>query len=898
MKKILSAVFGLAVLAAGASDRVDWFKDDDGVTVKGAVVRPDPAGTEKEIVARVTKTLFAAEDAQPFAKLLLLPVPKEAAGAAEANAALAKLPGSLHRDWEWSDVEWVADESALAARIVAAKGPKPVVTSLDGAWKFRREILVKPDGTETDPGTGWETVEVPHDWAIRSPFPPNGPVGSGKLPWQGTGRYRRSFEVSDAVFAECGRGGKVYLEFDGAMARPEVFVNGTKAGGWNYGYMSFVVDATPFVKAGANELEVFCDTRRHRSRWYPGGGLYRSVRMKALPREHVVPYSLAVTTPVATKEKAIVRVRYTSSVRGPVEYCFNVVNPRLWDVDDPHLYELDVLGEKVRYGIRRIEWTADDGFHLNGRRVQLYGVDLHADMGPLGMAFNRSVMRRQLQVMKDMGANALRTSHNAPDPQVLDLCDEMGILVWNECFDKWNGTAGRYDDPARRDVESVEDYVGPNLVQFVKRDRNHPCVIAWSQSNEIAPANAKNPAGLTRARCALFRKMMLAEDDTRPIGCGNVGHGCCPSFLTRDLHADLDITGWNYGAAYRRIHGIYPKMPLVYTESASAVSAFGAYENPPANGRHDWPAEEGVVSAYDHNAGPDIPDVEFERMEQDRYCAGEFVWTGIDYLGEPYPYTVNQIGKARNVPVERLARSSYYGICDLNAYPKDRYWLYRSYWKPDAFTLHVLPHWNWAGREGTNVPVYVYTNGDEAELFLNGRSLGRRRKGEVQKADPTKKDFRGNRYYEICDKYRLRWLDVPYEPGELKVVAYRKGAKLGEKVVRTAGKSVRVQVTPEQTKLPADGKTVVFAAVDLVDAAGVRDPLATDRIAVKVEGPGDLLSVSNGDARDLTSFVNFDSYPLYYGKAFVTLRRRAGQTGRVTLTVSCAGREPARVVFE
>lgn len=866
----------------------------DGAPMKGIVLRiaADAKTSPDKLSADLRRLLAGIDGRQPWAETLLLPVVADKDRAAALNARLEADLASWAKGWQRTSVTWVGDAAQLDARKADVIGATPRIASLDGVWQFRREIVVEAGVEKTNAAPAWTAVEVPHDWSIRDPFPPDGPSGSGKLSWGGTGRYRRTFEVSAAEIAACAKGGRVYLQFDGAMARPEVFVNGRKAGGWDYGYMSFTVNATDFVRTGSNVLEVFCDTRPHKSRWYPGGGLYRSVRLKVMPRDHVVPDSIAITTPVVTKERATVRVSYVSSLRGPDEYEFEVESPRLWDVDDPHLYTLELLGETFRYGIRTARFTADDGFHLNGRRVQLKGVDLHADMGPLGMAFNRSVMRRQLAIMKEMGANALRTSHNAPDPQVLELCDEMGILVWDECFDKWEGTASRYD------WENVEEFIGRNLVAFVKRDRNHPSVVAWSQSNEIVPANGASPWGLTRGRHALFRRMMRAEDETRPIGNGNVTHTMFPRLRTTDIHADLDITGWNYGACYREIRAKYPEMPLVYTESASAVSSFGAYENPPAGNQHDWPVTVGDISAYDHNCGPDIPDVEFDRMETDRYVAGEFVWTGIDYLGEPFPYTPNNVGKSRNLPNAQMARSAYFGICDLNGFPKDRYWLYRSYWRPEAFTLHILPHWNWMGKEGKNVPVYVYTNGDEAELFLNGRSLGRRRKGEIQKADPSKGDFRANAYYEVCDKYRLRWLDVPYEPGELKVIAYRNGAKLGEKAMKTAGRPVRVRLTPEESVLPADGKTVVFCAVDLVDADGVRDPWAKDKVAFRIEGPGELLSVSNGDAREQASFVSFSGYPLYYGKACVTIRRRAGETGPVRLIATSGDLAPGIVEFK
>jgi beta-galactosidase len=413
-----------------------------------------------------------------------------------------------------------------------------------------------------------------------------------------------------------------------------------------------------------------------------------------------------------------VHVAYESSVEGRKERSFKVGKPRLWDIGKGELYRLEVLGETFTYGIRDFRFDADKGFFINGRRVQLKGVDLHSDMGPLGMAFDRDAMKRQLLIMKDMGFNALRTSHNAMDPYVLQLCDEMGVFVWNECFDKWDGTAGRRSD------ENLEEYVIRNLRQFVRRDRNHPSVFCWSIGNEIgAPLQDGKPTGMTDDRFRAFRAAIRELDTTRPVTVG-----CCGGLGKVDFSL-LDMTGWNYGANYRHMKLKYPAMPVLYSESASAVSEYGFYELPPAASKTDYARTTLQVGSYDHNAAPwsDIPDVEFDRMERDPFCGGEFVWTGIDYLGEPTPIAPGKGFGITNANAQ-CARSSYFGAVDLCGIPKDRFWLYRSWWNRDADTIHILPHWNWAGREGQNVPVYVYTSGDEAELFLNGRSLGRRRK--------------------------------------------------------------------------------------------------------------------------------------------------------------------------
>ena len=584
-------------------------------------------------------------------------------------------------------------------------------------WRFAKDpsCELKAEAVDFD-DSGWTAVRVPHDWAISGPFDkdPKARGGSGKLPWKGVGWYRTRYDVAPAKFRAGAYVGAAYLTFDGVMANPQVWVNGRLAGGWDYGYVGFTLEVSKFLKPGANVIAVRADTRDHHSRWYPGAGIYRKVTLAEKSVEHVLPGSVFITTPKVTATEATVHVSCEWAQAGASNFTFTVKNPKLWDVDAPNLYTLALDGETYRYGIRTFAFTADDGFHLNGRRVQLKGVDLHSDLGLLGMAFDKSAMRRQLALMKDMGANALRTSHNPPAPEVLDLCDEMGIVVWDEAFDKWDGTAGRRKD------QNLEAYVTRNLHAFVKRDRNHPSVVCWSISNEIGkgdPANPANP-GLTRERCRFFRDMVRLVDPTRPVGNGNISNMSARKILDEEIYADLDLTGWNYCASYRALKAKYPEMPLVYSESASALSTYGFYlpTLPSGTGDHDRKACQ--CTSYD-GLGIDIPDVEFARMEADRYCAGEFVWTGIDYLGEPHPFWTE-------------ARSSYFGAVDLTGVPKDRFYLYRSHWNKSAKTLHILPHWNWSAISQSNnltIPVFVYTDAEEAELFVNGKSQGRRRKG-------------------------------------------------------------------------------------------------------------------------------------------------------------------------
>jgi len=778
---------------------------------------------------------------------------------------------------------------------------------LDGTWQFARfKCGAGPETASAVSNEAWQTVSVPHDWAIGGPFTPGKDTGCGALPWKADGWYRRSFDLTAAEAKTLAAGGRAYLEFDGVMARPKVFVNGTCVGGWDYGYMSFAVDATSALKLGSNNLAVFATTRHHASRWYPGGGIYRSVRLVVKPADHVLPNSVFITTPFVSATSATVRVTWEMAKGGRRERTHVIRNPKLWSFDSPHLYEMDVEGETYRYGIRTFAFTADDGFHLNGRRVQLNGVDLHSDLGPLGMAFDRDAMKRQLLAMRDMGVNAIRTSHNAPAPGLLELADEMGFFVWDECFDRWEWFAGR-----RCDQEPLEEFCIRNLQAFVRRDRNHPSVFVWSIGNEIPPADGKYPHGMTGERCAAFRDAIRAIDPTRPVGVG----ACDLPLLEKPILDALDLTGWNYERKYARMKEKYPTKPVLYSESASAVSSRGHYSNPPSGTRTAWDVAARELDSYDHNAAPwsDMPDPEFWRMEKDRFCGGEFVWTGIDYLGEPTPL-ITWFEAVKCIPDAELPRSSYFGICDLTCTPKDRFYLYRSHWNKDKTTVHLLPHWNWRpedlarmpGKQSNDrvieksdnltVPVYLYTNGDEAELFLNGKSLGRRQKQEVadypldmdypqgedvRLAGVEAADFRTNSYFRICDRYRLRWLDVPYEPGELKAVAYRNGEEIGETVVRTSGKPVAVRLTEDPYN--ADDADLRFVQVDLVDEEGTHDPLATNRVAFTVSG-GEIVSVGNGNPRGAQSFKDVSGHSLYFGRAVVAVRVPRGGTATLKAT--------------
>ena len=801
----------------------------------------------------------------------------------------------------------------LSLLCLAAAG-RDIIDFTDG-WEFSRDR------------SSWRAVDVPHDWAIEGPFDPNGDPHTGKLPWKGVGWYRKQMVVSSAPASQ-----RIFLDFDGVMCDGTVFVNGQSCAHQPYGYLGMRADITPYLFAGTNEVVVKADTTRLASRWYPGAGMYRRVRKIETGDIYIDEgdvfvrpskksdgaWSVAVSGAVTSRRPASAAVSVEASLKAPdgrvvargaanlddAAMCgktdfaitLDVRDPKLWDMEpNAALYTAVIsiaagdgapLDEiSIRTGFRTFRFDPDDGFYLNGRRVQLKGVCLHSDLGILGMAFNRSAMLRQLRAMIDMGVNALRTSHNPPSPELLDMCDEMGIFVWDECFDKWNATCGRGDEP-------LEDFVSARLAEFVRRDRNHPCVFVWSIGNEISPGMACPPGqehwagspalGTSAERCARFRSAVRALDVTRPVGIGS----CFPEAAPKGDYAPLDITGWNYRGMYDKMKARYPEKPVLYSESASALSEYGHYAAKlPAN-KEDYDAAGLGVDSYDRNAAPwsDIPDIEFERMERDRFVGGEFVWTGTDYLGEPTPFAASPVN-GRAVAHTDLARSAYFGIYDLLCLPKDRAYLYRSHWRKDALTLHIAPdHWTFPEKADTTIPVYVYTSADEAELFLNGVSLGRRRK------DSSASYKTG--YYDVLPRYRLVWGDVRYAPGELKAVAYGAGGEvLGEKVLRTAGEAVRVALAPEANAVPSNPDEYLFVAVSLEDSAGVAVPRDRRRVSFSVDGPAKIVSVGNADPRGMDSFKDVSSHPLHNGRAGLYLRRTG--PGEVSLTASADGLAPA-----
>lgn len=800
---------------------------------------------------------------------------------------------------------------------MATDGTGRVERDWNADWRFAEG----PHAGAEDPAfddRAWQAVRLPHDWAVAKPFDPDGDPGTGKLPWRGEGWYRKHLPLA----SDCA-GKRVVLEFGGVMAEPKVYANGALAGWWDCGYSSFHVDITDHLRAGEdNVIAVHADTRRHGSRWYPGAGIYRSVRLIVTEPVHIVPWGIRVTTPEVRDDAATVEVETTISndneepVLAQVETVLlapdgrevarrltalpvtargsastvaslEVPSPRRWDVDDPALYaaivSVRVDGaplDSVRqpFGIRVAEFRGPEGFHLNGRRVQLKGVNLHHDHGALGAAFYPRAMERQFETMREMGCNAIRTSHNPPAPGLLDLCDRMGLLVIDELADSW-WACNDFHGP---DEEFAEHYER-NAASLVRRDRNHPCVVLWSMGNEIT-AIERNDAGDAREKVALVASLLRRHDGTRPVTLER----CIGESLALRLEDYVDVESWHYGETFLRAHEAFPELPVTQSESASCFSTRGFYDPPLATEKTAFSPTRQMCS-YDHTSAAwgDIADVEFLRCERHPWLAGEFVWTGFDYLGEPTPVAGEFLG--RQLTNRESARSSFFGIVDLAGIPKDRYYLYRSHWAPETTTVHILPHWNWEGREGQTIPVYVYTNGDEAELFLNGRSLGRRRKLSLEELG----DERERAYHAVLDRYRLRWLDVAYEPGELRAVAYRGGEPIGEAAMRTAGPVAGLHLTPDRARLDADGMDLCYVLVEARDAEGNLCPLADNPVGFTVEGPAEIAGVDNGDPHSLAPFQTSECR-LFCGKAMLILRTVEGAAGHVTVLAESDGVAPCR----
>lgn len=806
------------------------------------------------------------------------------------------------------------------------KADDPAATNL--TLKAMSDILDRADKGDTSGASdfawakpafddaSWKEVRVPHDWGVEKPFDSSLPYGDGFLDVTGVGWYRIKFSVESGKLSVDGADvgcrpatvslpakGRVVFECDGAMSYAMLYLNGKFLGGWPYGYTRWRVDLTDHLDAnGGNTLAIRCHNVKDSSRWYTGGGLYRGCRLLVLPEDHVVPGSVFITTPEVSAERARVRVRYEMAKGGRKEKSFTVEKPRLWDIDDPYLYTVDVEGDTYRYGIRTIAFHADKRrFQLNGRTVPLNGVSMHHDFGVLGAAWNRAAQRRRLLLFKEAGVNAIRSSHNPPDEGLLELCDELGLLVKDEVFDEWrktgaagkrkNGYTNLFDVWHERDVRA-----------WVRTDRNHPCVILYSVGNEIPEGFPRIAPYETFADTARSLAAITAsEDPTRPATNANNNRGN----YVNDFPTVLPVMGCNYYPwVYPALAAKHPDVPFFGSETTCMSATRGEYHFPvhqawgrtPFRDLHNssycWEAT-GWKAVNQNWACP--PDAQWYWMDKVGTCMGEFIWTGIDYLGGPFwcdswrkkPDFTDPAAQKKalaDVKERGMTRAAIHtcntGFLDQAGFKKDSFWLYQSRWRPELPMAHLLPHWNWKGREGEVTPVYVFTSGDEGELFLNGRSLGRQRK------QPG-----------VWDRaYRLRWDEVKYEPGLLEVVTYKNGKEWARDTVKTTGPAAKLALTAETETVSADGEDVCFLNVSVRDAAGLVVPDAKIPVKFSVEGPGEIVATDNGDETDFDDFRKPERRT-FNGWAQVIVRARKGATGALCVKVEGGGLSGSSSIF-
>ncbi|VGO16439.1 Beta-galactosidase BoGH2A [Pontiella desulfatans] len=779
-------------------------------------------------------------------------------------------------------------------------------------WRFAR-FGAMPDGSERAEPEGlesaslddsqWRSLNVPHDWGIEGPFRDDLPNRTGKLPWAGIGWYRKTVDapVSDA-------GKKIFIDFDGAMSDSKVWLNGEYVGEWPYGYSSFRLDLSNHWKPGEkNTIAVRLDNKPESSRWYPGGGIYRNVRLVKTEPVHVDHWGIFVTTPDVSKKEATISIKtevagaddhtiilqeiVEAGVQGEGAHLqIKVANPKLWSLESPTLYTLKTTVKQngivvdvveTSFGIRTIEYTSE-GFFLNGKKVRMNGVCQHHDLGPLGSAINTRAIERQIEILQEMGVNAIRTAHNPPAPELLDLCDRMGILVQVEAFDCWEKSKAP-NDYARHFPEWHEK----DLRAMIKRDRNHASVVMWSTGNETREMKKKEDAPVSQ----MLTDIAKSEDSTRPIT-----YGCnAPNAGWNGFQKTTDLFGYNYKPhLYQKFRNVNPMQPFYGSETASTVSSRGEYFFPVSDEKHLGQGGDFQVSSYDLTAPPwaNNPDIEFAAQDKYPWVFGEFVWTGFDYIGEPTPYNQDKTNllnfsdpaerKRMEEELERLGgnippRSSYFGIVDLCGFKKDRFYIYQARWRPELPMAHILPHWNWPERIGEVTPVHVYTSGDEAELFLNGKSLGRKRKGEFE--------------------YRLRWDDVVYEPGEVKVVAYKDGKIWAEDLQKTTGNSAKLELVADRSEIAADGQDLSFITVRVVDAEGLVVPRSHNSVQFKIEGPGEIIAVGNGDPTSHESFHALERR-VFNGLALVVVRSVKGESGSVVVKADSDGLAAGEIEIE
>ena len=776
--------------------------------------------------------------------------------------------------------------AALAFTAIANAQQRQMLTLTEG-WQFSRD------------NASWKSVNIPHDWAIAGPFDKkwdlqyvaieqNGEKEkseksgrSGALPWIGEGHYRTSVTLPQGYT-------NATLMVDGAMSNAHVKVNGKELAYWPYGYNAFNVNIPLTPEISTLNIEIDLNNVEESSRWYPGGGLYRPVRLLLNGDTRFEPWQTYIRTIDATEKQATLEVkakvigkqgktealladaegRIVASASVPPTKDGNMMmrlwfdNPKLWSPESPYLYTLTMNQyadgklldtESHKVGIRTISVTKEGGFQLNGKSRKIKGVCLHHDLGPLGAAENKAALIRQIKTMKAMGCDAIRTAHNMPSTMQMDICDSLGMMVMAESFDMWiypkckNGYAKFFKEWSDRDIENL-----------VLHHRNHPSIIMWSIGNEIPEQWSEEGVKISRHLQDICHRL----DPSRTV---TQGMDRAEAALKSGFAQVMDVPGFNYRVhKYEKNIAQLPQGFLLGSETASTVSSRGVYKFPVVVSDNAVYAD-GQCSSYDteYCSWSNLPDDDWRCQEDYPWVIGEFVWTGYDYLGEPTPYDTYW-----------PSRSSYFGICDLAGLPKDRYYLYRSHWRTDDHTIHVLPHWTWPGREGKVTPVYCYTDAPEAELFVNGKSQGRISHNKESR----------------LDRFRLRWNNVKYQPGELRVVAYNAdGSVMGETKVKTAGEPAALQLDVEcplsdHNTLKADGSDLAYITVSLTDKAGTFCPTLDDDIILSVEGAGIFEAACNGDATSLQS-MREPTMKLFSGKAvFVVRSTKDSGTIKVTAT--------------
>ncbi|MCM1108986.1 MAG: DUF4982 domain-containing protein [Clostridium sp.] len=833
----------------------------------------------------------------------------------------------------WMKICWLTCLCACLGTMVVRGGDGRTECLLKKGWRFTR--VDDADAVRTDYDDGrWQRVTVPHDWAIYGPFSVSNDKQdvaiaedgqkeamehagrTGGLPFVGVGWYRLRFDAPTF-----GPGRRAVLVFDGAMSHARVYVNGHEAGYWPYGYNSFHLDVTPYLKKEGNTLAVRLENKPESSRWYPGAGLYRNVHLVVTDEVAVDTWGTYITTPVVREDYARVEVRtelaypdgackdgdievetvlygpagglpvaesgrkaLRTEDEGVVCQQLTVCSPVLWDCENPRLYRAltrvyyqGTLTDEYNstFGIRTLEVVPDKGFFLNGKRIVFQGTCNHHDLGPLGAAVNKSAIRRQLRILKDMGCNAYRTSHNMPAPELVEACNEMGMMLMAETFDEWK--AGKMANGYHREFD---EWVDRDVTNLVRHYRNAPAIVMWCTGNEVPDQSTAQGGKICRRIQDIFHR----EDPTRPC---TQGMSQTEAVINNNFAAVMDVPGFNYRPyIYKEAYRKLPQQVMVGSETASTVSSRGVYKFPvERRSMAKYPDHQSSSYDVEHCSWSDLPEDNFLMYEELPYDMGEFVWTGFDYLGEPTPYYSDWPN-----------HSSLFGIVDLAGLPKDRYYLYRSVWNREVETLHILPHWNWSGREGEVTPVFVYTNYPTVELFVNGKSQGRRTKDTSVGIDGTdtpeaRRDFLRQK------RYRLMWMDVRYEPGTVKAVAYDvEGKRMTETEIHTAGKPYRVELRVEENRplvAGGDDRDLAFVTVRVVDRDGNLCPDADCEIRFRVDGAGEYVAGANGDPTCLESFQQPRMH-VFHGQ-MTAIVGETGQAGSLRLKAESHGLKSAEL---